>query len=75
MRNQSKSPTHTLWLLPNQNHDGEAIWTPVGAAWINKDSSINIVVNSNLDSDERVQLRARKPARLTMRQPAEHREN
>ena len=48
MRNQSKSPTHTLWLLPNQNHDGEAIWTPVGAAWINKDSSINIVVNLSL---------------------------
>jgi len=54
-----KHPSHTLWRLPTEEMDPKEQWLAVGAAWSNRDGSLNVVVNKNLPEGARLQLRAR----------------
>ncbi len=58
----SKTPTHTVRLLPAQNSQSKETWPFVGAAWENRDGSFNIVLNTQLPEGARVQIKKRKAA-------------
>lgn len=52
-------PTHTLYVLPDAGaKDGK--WLQAGAAWLNRDGSINAILNQAVEKGTRVQLRKRK---------------
>ena len=54
----SKTPTHTIQLV--SSIEGLR-WPHVGAAWENKDGSVNLVLDVSLPKGARIQLRKRKP--------------
>jgi len=56
MEKTKKQPTHTLYILPTTAAPDES-WIAAGAGWINKDGSVNVVVNRELTAGTRVQLR------------------
>lgn len=56
----SKTPTHTVRLLPASNAENTKTWPFVGAAWENRDGSFNIILNTQLPEGARVQIKKRK---------------
>ncbi len=53
------APTHTLYVLPARDaEDGK--WTYAGGGWVNKDGSINLIVNKPVDKGQRLQIRKRR---------------
>lgn len=61
----NKKPSYTAFQIietgkTNDNGDDITFWNRIGAAWLNKDGSINIVLNS-VPLDGKIQLRVPKP--------------
>ena len=66
----TKRPTHTVRLLPAAGASSDAAWPFVGAAWENRDGSFNIVIDNDLPSGSRIQLKKRKePAKAAKAAP------
>ena len=62
MNQKKNSPSHNVFLLPDEQDQRDGLWPFVGAAWKNKDGSFNVALSENVLKGRRLQLRKRKTA-------------
>ncbi len=57
----SKSPSFVVYtIVESLKDDGDDFWCRIGAAWNNKDGSLNVVLNA-LPVNGKLHIRAPKP--------------
>ena len=53
------TPTHTCFTIRNRGEGRKVFWANIGSAWVNKDGSLNLTLDS-LPIDGKIVVRVRK---------------